>query len=482
MADEIKYKINNAEYRAKFVLTQEGGGREINFSKSAVRGMDIEENFFEPFTNGNIYINNPLDMIEDGNLIRGDGKDEFEIQFEPVDDGSGPEKAHRGAPLNYKFVISEEINSTSKTDRLNNFKTYSLLDANYHKLNATIPYGKRYRGKVSNILREVLSEKGMDLAMCGGEWEMGDMEIDFLPEHILPPSTFRYSDLVKYLLKINYKKVGKTYWRIFLYWCRVCREFKYKTPATIFPDYKGHLIEQFMADDLIGNPENEKKLVNPNNPGTGVGYTPTNVYNSPLMNSDFSSPMLVYTNSFINNMLVSNYDPILGEHIMNLIRVKDVKEEWRKKVVDPFAYVGGGAQPWLVLNEIKQRECFRNLGFPFPADRMAQLAEAELTTNMTFFNLQLNIDTLGNVNRQPGEFIDISAARAQKGGGKYDSPKNPFSGEDIDHRSDAKVFGTWFITKVRHEFHSAKVDGYTNLLQCIKPHMGPGTPAPDDCL
>ena len=213
MADEILYKINNAEYRAKFILRQEGGTSEqINFSKSAVRGMDIEENFFEPFTNGNIYLNNPLDMIEDGNLIRGDGKDEFEIQFEPTDDGSGPELARRGAPLNYKFVISEEINSTSKTDRLNNFKTYRLLDANYHKLNSTIPYGKRYRGKVSNILREVLEEEhGMNLAFCGGEWEMGDMEIDLLPEHILPPSTFRYSDLVKYLLKINYKKVGNTY-------------------------------------------------------------------------------------------------------------------------------------------------------------------------------------------------------------------------------------------------------------------------------
>jgi len=480
MADEILYKINNAEYRAKFILTQEGGTSEqINFSKSAVRGMDIEENFFEPFTNGNIYLNNPLDMIEDGNLIRGDGKDEFEIQFEPTDEGSGPEKARRGsAALNYKFVISEEINSTSKTDRLNNFKTYRLLDANYHKLNSTIPYGKRYRGKVSNILREVLEEEhGMDLAFCGGEWEMGDMEIDLLPEHILPPSTFRYSDLVKYLLKINYKKVGNTYWRIFLYWCRVCREFKYKTPAKIFPEYHKYLIEQFMADDLIGDPETEKKLVNPNNPTTGLTLTPTNIDNSPLMNSDFSSPMLLYTNAFLNNILVTNYDPILGEHITNMIRIKDVKEKWLPFIVKPFTYVGGQPQPWCILNETKMTSVYRNLGFPFPTDRMAQLAEAELTTNMTFFNLQLNIDTLGNVNRQPGEFIDVSSARAQKGGGE-----NPYSGDDINHRSDAKVFGTWFITKVRHEFSSSKVDNYTNLIQCIKPHMGPGAPVPPDCI
>ena len=476
MADEILYKINNAEYKAKFILTQEGGTSEqINFSKSAVRGMDIEENFFEPFTNGNIYLNNALDMIEDGNLIRGDGKDEFEIQFEPTDQGSGDGGAVR-KPLNYKFVISNELNSTSKTDRLNNFKTYQLLDANYHKLNAAIPYGKRFRGKVGNIILEIFEEFGMSVAGCGGDWEVGDMEIDLLPEHFLPPTTFRYSDLIKYLLKINFVKHGKTYWRIFLYWCRECGEFKYKSPATIFPEYAEHLIEQFMADDLIGDPKTEKKLVNPNNPGTGVGYTPTNVNNSPLMNSDFSSPMLIYTNAFFNNLLVSNYDPILGEHIMNLIRIKDVKSEWKKKVVDPFTYVGGTPQPWCILNTQKQN-VFRNLGFPFPTDRMAQLAEAELTTNMTFFNLQLNIDTLGNVNRQPGEFIDVSAARAQKGDGE-----NPYSGDDINHRSDAKVFGTWFITKVRHEFSSSKVDNYTNLLQCIKPHIGPGTPVPSDCI
>lgn len=110
MGSRLKYKINNAEFEAQFTLTTadaspdgggeqvspsdggqsfgaafaggvggsqaaRGGGKEINFSKSAIRGMDIEENFLEPFTNGNVYINNPLDFIEDGQLIRGDGRD-----------------------------------------------------------------------------------------------------------------------------------------------------------------------------------------------------------------------------------------------------------------------------------------------------------------------------------------------------------------------------------------------------------------------
>ena len=39
---EITYKINNAEYRAKFILKTEGeSSEEILFSKSAIRGMRI---------------------------------------------------------------------------------------------------------------------------------------------------------------------------------------------------------------------------------------------------------------------------------------------------------------------------------------------------------------------------------------------------------------------------------------------------------
>ena len=94
MADAQTYKVNNAEFEGKFTLKQaaedsdspEQEGVEISFSKSAIRGMDIEENFLEPFTNGNIYINNPLDFIEDGSLIRGDGRDVFEVEFYPKGD------------------------------------------------------------------------------------------------------------------------------------------------------------------------------------------------------------------------------------------------------------------------------------------------------------------------------------------------------------------------------------------------------------
>ena len=480
--ETITYKINNAEFEAKFLLETSGarqgefgppdpgqGGDKsiINFSKSAVRGMDIEENFLEPFTNGNIYINNPLDFIEDGGLIRGDGGDTFTIEFYDKSEGeptNGFAAVAREKKLKYEFVIGSEVNSASQTDRLNNFKIYSLIDKNYHLLNARIPFGKRYRGKVGDIIKSILVEVlGEDKVTDCLMWDSGDMVIDTLPEHILPPSTFRYSDLIKYLLKLNYKKVGKTYVKLFLNWCRTCEKYQYLPLSDYFEFAAAEPEELFMANDLIDKVEN-----NPNNPATAPGVTPVNVYNSPLQNSDLSTPMLTYTNAYLTNMLVSDYDPTLGEHKINVLRIKDIKEEWKKLFVDKFKYSSGKAQPWVILNDIKTSEVFRGIGFPFAGDRAKKMAEAELTTNMTFFNLQLNFSSLGNVAREPGKGIDIAASRPQQ------------EETGVDHRSDAKLLGTWFITKVRHEFNSAKVDGYTNIMQCIKPHIGPGVRVPLD--
>ena len=456
MSDSETFKINNAEYSGTFILKSIEDAKGIKFPKSAIRGMDIEENFLEPFTNGNIYINNPLDFIEDGGLVRGDGGDIFEIEFYNIDSGNsegGFSEAPQGKKLKYRFVVGSEVNSASQTDRLNNFKVYSLIDLNYHKLNAEIPYGKRFRGKVGDIIRNILEEiVGDKYVDCAG-WDTGDMVIDVLPEHILPPGTFRYSDLIKYLLKINYKQVGKTYVRLFLNWCRHCEQYKYLALNDWFKEVVTEKPQElFMANDLVDKLEN-----NPNNPYTAAGSTPMNAYSAPLQNTDLSTPMLTYTNSFLNNMLVSDYDAILGEHKIKLLRIKDIKKEWKKYFVDIFKYAGGEAQPWLVLNDVKTQKVFRNIGFPFTGDKASKIAEAELTTNMTFFNF----------NREPGKGIDIAASRPQQDG-------------DKDHRSDAKLLGTWFITKVRHEFNTAKVDGYKNILQCIKPHMGPGVPEPSD--
>jgi len=487
MAGTIKYKINNAEYEAKFTLSTapkspdgggeaaspgdasggSQGGKEINFSKSAIRGMDIEENYLEPFTNGNIYINNPLDFIEDGQLIRGDGRDKFTIKFEAVDDGEGMKDAP--IPLEYNFVISSELNSTGKTDRLNNFKSYRLLDRNYFLLSEQIPYGQRFRGKVGCIIEDILNQFGIPNMFT----DIGDMKIDILPEHVLPPSTFRYSDLIRYLLKLNYKAEGKTYVRLFLNWCRRCKHYKYEKLSRPFLDNVARTREGFMVDDLVA-----KAGVNENNAATAPSITDTNINIAALPNTDFSTPMLVYTNTYLNNLLVSTYDPILGEHIMNEIRIAKVKPEWTKLFVDPFPYIGGAAQPWVVLNGVKTTKLFRNLGFNFRPIHMARLAEAELTTNMTFFNLQLGFQTLGNTDRQPGEFMDISVARDMT----EEKGINPFGEDEVKHRSDAKLLGKWFITKIRHEFTTAKVDNYTNLIQCIKPHIGPGEPVPPDNL
>ena len=320
-------------------------------------------------------------------------------------------------------------------------------------------------------------DKGLPVE--AGSWEFGDHNVNLLPEHILPPDTFRYSDLLKYLLKINFKQAGSpgsggTYVRLFLNWDREMEWFQYRPLDKIFTGYTDNVIEGFMANDLAGAMGENK-----NNPMTAIKETPTNIYNAPLMNSDLSTPMLIYTNAYIQNLQCSNYDPVLGEHVIKIVRVRDVAKEWEKLFVDPFKYLGGPAQPWLVLNKEKTMGLFRSIGFPWTTGVSEKLAEAELTTNMTFFNLQLSFETLGNTGRMPGKFIDVSATRPQK---EEERAVNPFDNQKVDHRSDAKLLGTWFITKVRHEFSSSKVDNYTNTLQCIKPHIGPDKKLyPVDC-
>ena len=129
------YPINGSEFFCKFNLTGPGigndGPAEINFTKSAVVTFELEENFFEPFASASVTVNNPFDFIENTVFTRGDGRDKFKITlFNNLDTRPKDE-----IKLEYDFVIANESNSVSKTDRSNNFKTYTLIEENYFKLN-----------------------------------------------------------------------------------------------------------------------------------------------------------------------------------------------------------------------------------------------------------------------------------------------------------------------------------------------------------
>ena len=117
MPTEPIFPINGTDFYCKFSLTgpsTEGPGK-IEFTKSAVVSFELEENFFEPFVNASVTVNNPLDYVENTVFTRGDGRDKFSITLYNTKDKRPKEEI----TLEYDFVIANEQNSVSKTDRTN---------------------------------------------------------------------------------------------------------------------------------------------------------------------------------------------------------------------------------------------------------------------------------------------------------------------------------------------------------------------------
>lgn len=79
-----------------------------------------------------------------------------------------------------------------------------------------------------------------------------------------------------------------------------------------------------------------------------------------------------------------------------------------------------------------------------------------MVSNLTFFNLQLTLDNLGDTSRKPGKFVDVVKFIEQ---------------EDL---IDKKLLGRWFVTNVHHRFFKTS---YQTLIQCIKPYVGPAKDA-----
>ena len=438
------YPINGAPYECEFKLKDDKGEVKADFTKSAVKVLDISENFLEPFTNGIIVINNPYDFIEDNLLARGDGRDKFSLSLK-AKDATSP-----NAKLQYDFVLNEENNSVAKIDRAGNYKAYSLLDENYFKLNEKIPYGKRYRGSIGDIIKSILKEVISEDIVDEENFEPGDNVIDIFPEHIIPSDSFRYTDLIKYLLQINYKKEKGLNVRLFLKFDRVNKKYTLKTLSKIFEENKDNVIEGFAANDLV-----DKINSNKNNPPPDADVNP---YLTQLPQTNLTTPMLNYSNEFFMNYKAIGFDQILGEHNIQEKRIKDIKKLWVKNFVDVFKCEGGKPKPFLPLNKQKKENLFRTISTPFSVEKSANIAEAEMSSNLIFYNLCLSINVLGDTKRDAGKFIDIYRTAKQV-------------------NSDKKLLGRWLVTKNRHRFFG---DTYNNYIECVKTYVGPDANIDDD--
>tara|TARA_R110002020_G_scaffold36323_10_gene109015 strand:+ start:1548 stop:2873 length:1326 start_codon:yes stop_codon:yes gene_type:complete len=435
------FKINGADYECEFILKDDQGEEKTKFTKSAVKLLDLQENLLEPFQNATIVINDPFDFIENEMLTRGDGRDTFTFSLKLKGGGD---------KLEYDFVLNEEINSPAARDRAGNYKMYSLLDSKYFKLNEIIPYGTRFRGPVGDIIKTILTGVLGDDIVNEEEFEPGDNIVDIFPEHILPPSSFRYSDLIKYLLQIYYFKDEEIVTRSFLKFNRLDKKYSLIPLTKLFKENKDNTIEAFAANDLV-----DKIKPNKNNPPSEATV---NIYETQLPQTNMTTPMLDYSNEFFVNYLATGYDPILGEHVMIEKRIKDIKEKWTKSFVDVFKSVGGKPKPFLPLNNHKKENMFRTISTPFSVLKTANITEAEMTANLVFYNLSLSIGVLGDTDRTSGKFIDVY---------RTDTPT----------KSDKKILGRWLVTKCRHKFLG---DTYHNTVQCVKTYVGPGTNIKDD--
>lgn len=424
------FKINDIEYECEFKLTN-SDGQEVEFTKSAVRGMSITDNIFEPFESGTISIANPYDFIENKYSLRGDGRDKIKIMF----------KSKEGKKIKYEntFSITADSNAGMPDNRLENFKTFNLVDAKILPFLETIPYSKSYNDKVGNILKSIFEELlGSDKI---GEWTSGDFELSYTP-----PMNWRYIDLIYYLLRIFYEKSDDVYVKAFLQWDHAKEKFNFVSISKLFQDNnkKENLLDAFAIGDLTSS-------FDPSNPNNPPAESETGIYIGPSRNIGYSVPSHDITNNFFVNRLVHGYDAILGENKIKKIDIEKLKTKWKKKFVDVFTCIGGSPKPSMVMNKTTSKK-FKHYRMPFKIEDSVKIIEAELISALIFYNLQISFNNLGDQFRQSGKFIDIYKTKKER------------------LKSDEKLLGRWLVTEIKHVFFG---DLYRNEFSCTKTYVGP---------
>tara|TARA_A100001515_G_scaffold139062_1_gene133317 strand:- start:2335 stop:3930 length:1596 start_codon:yes stop_codon:yes gene_type:complete len=479
--DSFKFKLNGGEYYCYFLISnnpeppKEFTGKDLAegvlLTKSAIVSLDIHENFFAPEIVGTITINNPFNYMEDEHLTSGDGEDYLHINF--VDYETYKTGDYTSEALRYSFVITDEQNSISKTDRSNNLKTYTLVDKNFYRFNKTFPKDTKFPltndatpiGKV--IYNEVLgplfelssivasNEKGQDLNWDEGNHILnsnnGDFPFTFQSLH--PGKHWRYSDVLKYLLRYNYSFTDSGLpAQTFMQFNRDNETYSLLPLDSYFKENDKFTIEALGVGDLLSEGKNQKfESINKNNPvsNTNIKF---NRYTGLLHNTDLTTPYTTYTNEYFMDYKVTNNYLELGDSKETTIRINEVIGQWENDFVRNFKLAGGMAKPFIPFNKSSDRPV-KPFGLPnFPEEDCINLVKAQMVSNLTFFNLQLTLDIAGDTARRPGRFIDIFKLSEQEG------------------TSDAKLLGKWFITNVHHRFIK---DKYQTVIICIKPYVGP---------
>jgi hypothetical protein len=432
------YKINDVNYFCEFKL-KNSDDQEVKFTKSSVRGLTIVDNFFNPFFGGTIGIANPYDLIEDTYLLRGDGRDVLDIKIHPED---YPEDI-----IEKSFILIDDTNFGNPQVRSENIKKFDLIQKEALPFMEKIPYNRTYSGKIGDIIKDIFIELLGEEIVDEDNWESGDFVITYRP-----PLTFRYMDLLFYLLRHFYAKDDEIHTKGFISQDHKNKKFQLKLLSKIFKENSDNIMEVFSFSDLT----NSSNTFNPNNPPPDD--TDISFFNNGLKNFAYSTPLYSWNNDYFLNNIVHAYDPILGKHDMAILRLSDLKEKWSKNFVDVFSSVGGKTNPFLVTNKISNTK-YKHYRSPYDINNTVKMVEAESYNILTFYNLQCMFSNLGGSYRNAGKFLDLVK-----------------TGDTIQ-KNDEKILGRWFVTEIRHLFLG---DGYTNEFSCCKTYVGPQSRIKDD--
>jgi len=185
----------------------------------------------------------------------------------------------------------------------------------------------------------------------------------------------------------------------------------------------------------------------------GKSSSPVNRYTGMINNTDLTTPYTQYTNEFFVNYMVSGPCLATGALKTYILKVAEIAEAWDKEFIKEFELVGGEPVPFLQFRE-GDDIMIKPMALPkFNYKNCVNIGKAQMASNFTFYNLQLNIVNVGDTNRRPGRFVDVFKPSSTQTAG-----------------SDAKLLGRWFITSVHHRFLK---DQYQTVLQCVKLYTAP---------
>jgi len=442
-------KINDVEYEYEYAFANPDGSVKL-LTSSSVKNITLVDNVFNPFMRGSVSIANPFELFEDGFRLRGDGRDEFRMKLRTLSNNTGdnftppptPKFIKSGGDLiefSESFILLKEENTGDMDVRSENVKSFKIILKDYLPFMDTIPYGRKYQGKVGDIIKEIFIELLGVERVDPANWESGDFEIEYFP-----PSSFRYVDLIYYLLKFFYGKDDELYVKAIILRDYKTKRYSMQFISRLFVTNSELVTDVFTCADLF----NERVTgENPNNPPPVNNIT---TYTSSIKNFAYDTPLYEWNNDFFINYIVHGYDPSSGVHSMRILRLEDVEQKWVSKFVNFFPLLGGKPKPFLVKNNNTARK-FRQYRTPYTIEDNVKMVESEIYNILTFYNLNCTFSNIGFLSRSAGKFVDIVKI------------------SDVELDSDKKMFGRWFVTQLKHVFSN---DGYSNYFECCKTYAG----------